>query len=148
MLIMINDIEHFKALENMYLAAPVNKYYQPKIKVSDSKSKISIILQSSMHHSAGAVHGSVYFKLMDDSAFFAANSLEKEFFVLTSSFTTYLLKPVIDGELKAIGKVVSKTRSQWIVESVVYNSGLEVARGSGVFVRGKYLLNQAKGYSF
>ena len=148
MLIMMNDIEHFKALENMYLAAPVNEYYQPKIKVSDSESEISIILQNSMHHSAGAVHGSVYFKLMDDSAFFAANSLEKEFFVLTSSFTTYLLKPVIDGELKAIGKVVSKTRSQWIVESVVYNSDLEVARGSGVFVRGKYLLNQAKGYSF
>ena len=147
MLIMMNDIQHFKALENMYLAAPVNKYYQPKITVSDSKSEISIELKNSMHHSAGAVHGSVYFKLMDDSAFFAANSLEKEFFVLTSSFTTYLLKPVIDGELKAIGKVVSKTRSQWIVESVVYNSGLEVARGSGVFVRGKYPLNQAKGYS-
>ena len=144
---MINDIEHFKALENMYLAAPVNKYYQPKIKVSDSTSEISIVLKNSMHHSAGAVHGSVYFKLMDDSAFFAANSLEKEYFVLTSSFTTYLLKPVVNGELTAIGRVVSKTRSQWIVESVVYNDGLEVARGSGVFVRGKYSLYEAKGYS-
>ncbi len=144
---MINDIKHFKALEMMYLSAPVNKYYQPKIKVSDSQSEISIMLKKSMHHSAGAVHGSVYFKVLDDSAFFAANSLEKEFFVLTSSFTTYLLKPVIDGELKAIGRVLSKTRSQWIVESVVYNSGLEVARGSGVFVRGKYPLNQATGYS-
>ena len=61
---MINDIEHFKALENMYLAAPVNKYYQPKIKVSDSTSEISITLKESMHHSAGAVHGSVYFKLI------------------------------------------------------------------------------------
>ena len=144
---MINDIEHFKALENMYLAAPVNKYHQPKIKVSDSRSEISITLKESMYHSAGAVHGSVYFKLLDDSAFFAANSLEKEFFVLTSSFTTYLLKPVIDGELTAVGKVVSTSRSQWIVESIVYYHGSEVARGSGVFVRGKYPLQKAKGYS-
>jgi len=143
---MINDIEHFKALENMYLAAPVNVYYQPRIKVSDSESEISIDLKESMHHSAGAVHGSVYFKLLDDSAFFAANSLEKEYFVLTSSFTTYLIKPVIEGELKGIGKVVNATRSQWIVESVVYNYGLEVARGSGVFIRGKYPLHKAKGY--
>ena len=141
---MINDIEHFKALENMYLAAPVNKYYQPKIKVSDSTSEISITLKESMYHSAGAVHGSVYFKLLDDSAFFAANSLEKEFFVLTSSFTTYLLKPVIDGELTAVGKVVSTSRSQWIVESVVCYHGSEVARGSGVFVRGKYPLQRQR----
>ena len=67
--------------------------------------------------------------LLDDSAFFAANSLEKEFFVLTSSYTTYLLKPVIDGELTAVGKVVSTSRSQWIVESVVCYHGSEVARG-------------------
>ena len=144
---MINDIEHFKALENMYLAAPVNKYHQPKIKVSDSTSEISITLKESMYHTAGAVHSSVYFKLLDDSAFFAANSLEKEFFVLTSSFTTYLLKPVIEGELTAVGKVVSTFRSQWIVESIVYYHGSEVARGSGVFVRGKYPLQKAKGYS-
>ncbi len=143
---MNNDQNHFDALETMYLAAPVNKYYQPKIKVTESESEISITLKESMHHSAGAVHGSVYFKLLDDSAFFAANSLETEFFVLTSSFTTYLLKPVIEGELTAVAKVVSATRSQWIVESVVYNHGIEVARGSGVFVRGKYPLHKAKGY--
>ena len=111
---MNNDQKHFDALETMYLAAPVNKYYQPKIKVSESESEISITLKESMHHSAGAVHGSVYFKLLDDSAFFAANSLENEFFVLTSSFTTYLLKPVIEGKLTAVGKVVSATRSQWM----------------------------------
>jgi uncharacterized protein (TIGR00369 family) len=138
--------DHYKALESMYLAAPTNEYYKPTIVVRDAESEIKIDLKESMFHSAGAVHGSVYFKVLDDSAFFAANSLEHEYFVLTSSFTTYLTRPITSGELKAVGKVVSKTKNQWIVESIAYNDGKEVARGSGVFVRGKLRLENAKGY--
>lgn len=138
--------KHYRSLESMYLAAPTNEYYKPIINVSESQADITITLKESMYHSAGAVHGSVYFKVLDDAAFFAANSLEKEFFVLTSSFTTYLTRPMVSGELKAIGKVVNKTKNQWIVESIAYNDGKEVARGSGLFVRGRLPLVEAKGY--
>ena len=138
--------EHYRALESMYLAAPVNEAYAPKIQVREGEAEISIELNPTMYHSAGAVHGSIYFHLLDSAAFFAANSLEQEVFVLTSSFTTYLTRPITKGTLKATGRVVNQTKNQWLVEAVATNEGKEVARGSGVFVRGKLLLREARGY--
>ena len=81
------------------------------------------------------------------AAFFAANSLEREVFVLTTSFTIYLTRPVSSGNMRAVGKVVNSTKSQFIAESIGYNSdGKEIARGSGIFVRGKVKLAEALGY--
>jgi uncharacterized protein (TIGR00369 family) len=138
---------HYLALENMYLAAPINTIYRPRIDVSEGQSEIEIELNESYFHTAGAVHGSVYFKMLDDAAFFAANSLEREVFVLTTSFTIYLTRPVSSGSMRSIGKVVNSTKSQFIAESIGYNSeGKEIARGSGVFVRGKFKLAEALGY--
>ena len=131
----------------MYQAAPINQFYHPQMSVSEGQAVIEIELNQKYHHAAGAVHGSVYFKMLDDAAFFAANSLEDKFFVLTTSFTTYLTRPVVAGKLKAIGKVVNKNRSQFIAQAVVYDSdNNEIGRGSGVFVRSKMLLKDAAGY--
>jgi len=85
---------HFVALQNMYLAAPISELYHPSIVISDSEATIEIEVSEQFFHSAGALHGSVYFKMLDDAAFFAANSLERHVFVLTTSFTTYLTRPV------------------------------------------------------
>jgi len=138
---------HFRALENMYAAAPINQIYEPTMIVSEGAAEIEIELSEQYHHSGGAVHGSVYFKMLDDAAFFAANSYETKVFVLTTSFTTYLTRPVSQGNLRAVGKVVNKNRSQFIAESIVYDStGVEIGRGNGVFVRSKIPLDQAKGY--
>ena len=65
---------HFKKLEKMYLAAPINEFYCPLIKITDSEATIEIEVTEKLFHSADAVHGSVYFKMLDDAAFFAANS--------------------------------------------------------------------------
>ena len=139
---------HFSRLESMYAAAPVNKIYEPVMEVSEGEAVIEIELSEKYHHSAGGVHGSVYFKMLDDAAFFAANSLEDEFFVLTTSFTTYITRPVASGKMKAIGKVVNKNRSQFIAESVVYDADdREIGRGNGIFVRGKLPLVEAAGYA-
>ena len=139
---------HFMALENMYLVAPINKFYDPRIQVSDSEATIEIDISERFFHSAGAVHGSVCFKILDDAAFFAANSLEREFFVLTTSFTTYLTRPVSAGRLRSVGRVVNRNKSQLIAEAVVYDSeGNEVGRGNGIFVRSKVLLKEACGYA-
>ena len=141
------DTTHFSALESMYAAAPVNQFYLPKMAVSEGYAEIEIHVGEQFHHSAGAVHGSVYFKMLDDAAFFAANSLESEFFVLTASFTTYMTRPVTTGRIKSIGQVVNQTRSQFIAESILYdNEDREVGRGNGIFVRGKLPLKEAKGY--
>jgi uncharacterized protein (TIGR00369 family) len=141
------DDNHFRALENMYAAAPINKLYAPTMTISEGEAVIEIELSERFYHSGGAVHGSVYFKMLDDAAFFAASSYEKDVFVLTSSFTTYFKRPVSEGFIKSVGKVVDKNESQFIAESVVYNSaGKEIGRGNGVFVRSKIPLSQATGY--
>ncbi|WP_051216213.1 PaaI family thioesterase [Ferrimonas futtsuensis] len=127
---------------------PINALYRPTMEVSEASALIEIELSEQYHHSAGGVHGSVYFKRLDDAAFFAANSLEPEFFVLTTSFTTYLTRPVADGKMRAVGKVVNRNKTQFIAESVVYDSeGRELGRGNGIFVRGKFPLADARGYA-
>lgn len=139
---------HFESLVKMYAAAPINEIYNPILEVSEGEATIEIQLDSKYHHSAGGVHGSVYFKMLDDAAYFAANSLETEFFVLTTSFTTYITRPVASGVMRAVGKVVNKNKTQFIAEAVVYDSdGKEIGRGNGIFVRGKFPLVDAAGYA-
>ena len=143
----MNETQHFSALENMYLAAPINRIYNPTIVITEGRSEIEIELSEGYFHSTGAVHGSVYFKMLDDAAFFAVNSLEQEVFVLTASFTTYITRPVSSGIIKSVGSVATQTKSQFIAESIAYNSqGQEVGRGNGMFIRGKHLLKDALGY--
>lgn len=142
------DIEdHYRGLERMYATAPINRFFLPSMRVSEGEAVIEIMLDQKFHHPAGAVHGSVYFKMLDDAAFFAANSLEREVFVLTTSFTTYITRPVSAGKMKAVGKVVNINRAQYLAESIVYDSsGREIGRGNGVFVRSKQLLSEINGY--
>ncbi len=142
------DLEkHYRGLERMYLAAPINQLFYPKIKVSKERAEIEVEVQESFFHGAGAVHGCVYFKMMDDAAFFAANSVVRDCFVLTLSFTTYLTRPVSTGIMRSIGTVVAKGKSQIISEAAVYDQrGKEIGRGSGVFVKSKVPLVDLPGY--
>lgn len=130
---------HYRKLENMYRSAPTNvAYYDPEVQISEGEAEISIQAEQRHQHSAGGVHGSVYFKLLDDACFFAANSYEPNVFVLTTSFTTYITRPVSTGKMTAKGKVVNKNRTQWIVEAVVYDEqDREIGRGNGIMVRSK-----------
>ena len=142
------DIEdHYRSLERMYAAAPINSFFLPSLTISEGEAVVEMFLDQKYHHPAGAVHGSVYFKMLDDAAYFAANSLEMEVFVLTTSFTTYITRPVSKGKMKAIGKVVNINKTQYIAESIVYDShDQEIGRGNGVFVHSKQLLSEIKGY--
>ena len=139
--------EHCRKLEHMYLAAPINAFYSPTIWISEGEAKITIQVKPEFFHAADAVHGSVYFKLLDDAAFFAVNSLIEENFALTASFTTYLLRPVSEGIMKATGKVVYTGARSFIAEAVVVDGeGGEIARGSGSFVSSKIKLTADMGY--
>ena len=144
----MNQEEHYRRLESMYAAAPINEIYSPRIEVREGEATIEIELSDKYHHNGGAVHGSVYFKMLDDAAFFAANSLETDVFLLTTSFTTYLTRPVSAGIIRSVGRVVNRNKAQMIAESVAYDSeGNEIGRGSGVFLRGSVPVKEAHGYS-
>ena len=132
---------HFSGLERMYVAAPINDFYQPTITVSEGEASIEIEIGERFFHAAGAIHGSVTWKMLDDAAFFAAASTVDDVFVLTTSFTSYLTRPVSEGELRSLGRIVNRNRTQIVAEAVAFDhAGREVGRGSGIFVRGKQRL--------
>jgi uncharacterized protein (TIGR00369 family) len=140
-------LDHLRKLEHMYLMAPINAFYSPRISISHGEAEITIPVKPDFFHAADAVHGSVYFKLLDDAAFFAVNSLIEDYFALTASFMTYLLRPISEGTMKATGKVVHVGARSFIGESVVVDSvGKEIARGSGNFVMSKIRLTADMGY--
>ncbi len=144
----MNNEVHYRALENMYLSAPINEIFKPFIRVSHESAEIEIAVNEKLFHAARAVHGSVYFKMLDDAAYFAANSIEKDSFVLTVSFSIYLTRPISGGRMRSIGKVINKTVKQITAEAIVYDGeGREIGRGNGSFVRGKIPLIDTMGYS-
>lgn len=140
--------EHYRKLEWMYVnGAPINKFYQPKIDISKGECEITIEISPKFFHAANAVHGSVYFKMLDDAAFFAANSLVEEVFVLTTSFHIHLMRPVIYGQLKSIGKIVSASKKSFVAEAILYNEkGQPISKGSGTFVKSDIILSEEIGY--
>ena len=139
---------HFEALERMYLAGPINRLYGPEIAVSEGAAVIEMNVSEDFFHAGGSLHGSVYFKMLDDAAFFAANSLEREVFVLTASFSTRFRRPVTGGRLRAVGRVTEAGGSRYRADSELFDeSGAPVAEGSGVFARSRIALVDAMGYA-
>ena len=127
--------EHYRKLERMYASAPTNKYHAPTMRVSEGRAEVTIPVRPDFFHAAGAAHGYLYFKALDDAAFFAVNSLLEDAFVVTVSFNLYLTRPISEGEMKAIGRVVHHSRRFFIAEAEVVDSeGREIARGSGTFM--------------
>ena len=144
----MTDEEHYRRLERMYLAAPCNDYFRTRIAISRGRAEVTTEVRGDFFHAAGAAHGSVYFKLLDDAAFFACNSLLRDRIVLTAQFQIHLLRPVSDGEIKAVGGVVQNGASLMVGESCVYDArGREIGRGSGTFQKSRILLTPEMGYS-
>jgi uncharacterized protein (TIGR00369 family) len=138
---------HFRKLERMYAKAPINRYFEPVLRISEGRAEITIPVKPDFFHAGNAVHGSVYFKALDDSAFFAANSLVPDVFVLTVTFNVYFTRPISEGELRAAGTVVHRSKNLIVAESVVLDSrGRPIARGSGTFMRSQIRLEPEIGY--
>jgi uncharacterized protein (TIGR00369 family) len=139
--------EHYKKLENMMHSSPFVTFAGAKVKVKKGEAHITLPVRKELFHAAGAMHGALYFLALDNAAFFAANSLVEDVFVLTTSFTTYITRPVSEGVVKSIGKVVNHNRSQFVCESILFDlKDREIARATGIFVRSKIPLSEEIGY--
>ncbi|WP_187261340.1 PaaI family thioesterase [Pontibacter beigongshangensis] len=140
---------HYRQLEKLFLSANIQEFYSGStIRVSRERAEIMLPTDQKFYHGAAAVHGSVYFKLLDDAAWFAAASVVRDYFIVTSSFQINLLRPVHTGLLKAEGVVRSASRQLIVAEAVLYNEkGKEVAFGTGQFVRTNQLMTTLEGYS-
>ena len=139
--------DHFRRLERMYASAPINRFFRPTLVVGEGHAEIVVGVDERLFHAAHAVHGSVYFKVLDDAAFFSVASLVEDVFVLTVSFQVFLERPVSGGELRSAGRVLSRTGRLFVAESIVRDiDGQEVGRGSGMFTRSKMALDESVGY--
>jgi len=131
----------------MYLAAPCNQYYRPEIDIADGTAEVRIAVRPDFFHAARAVHGSVYFKALDDATFFAASSLVDDVFVLTVTFNLSFLRPVSEGTLVAKGQVVHRSKRLIIADGVLVDDrGKPVARGTGTFMTSTTELTKDIGY--
>ena len=137
---------HFRSLEQMYVNAPVNAFFRPSITVTEAEAEVRMMVRADMHHAAHAAHGAIYFKMLDDAAFFAVQSLATDVFVLTLTFQVHLLAPVSDGEMISRGKVVHQSKRLFIAESTIEVAGKTVARGNGTFMRSAVRLDDKVGY--
>jgi len=140
--------EHFRKLERMYHAAPINQFFAPKLVVSEARAEVSIPVRREFFHAAHALHGSVYFKALDDAAFFAVNSLLEDRFALTVTFNVYLIRPVSEGTILATGRVVHQSKRLYVAEAVLVDAvGVEIGRGSGTFMVSSIALTPEIGYA-
>lgn len=139
---------HFETMIRMYDAAPINKWFQPRLRIpAEGAAEIDLLVREDFHHAARAIHGAVYFKALDDATFFAVQSCVTDLFILTSSFQLYFLRPVSEGQLLARGTVVSRSKRLYIADGVLFDSrGKEVARGSGTFMPSSIKLGPELGY--
>jgi len=140
--------QHYRALERLYTSAPVNSLFRSKLAIiGKGLSQLTFTITEDVYHAAGAAHGTIYFKMLDDAAFYAANTLATDTFLLTTSFNLHFTKPVREGDVVAEGKWVSGKRRVMVAESrLVDAEGEEIGRGTGTFMRSRIPLSSLPGY--
>jgi uncharacterized protein (TIGR00369 family) len=141
-------MEHYRKLERMYHAAPCNDGLDVTLSIVDEgEAEISLGVGEDDHHAGGGVHGTYYFKALDDATFFAANSLVEDVFLLTTDFHLQLTRPVASGEIHATATVVNENPRQLIADGVLYDGAdRQLARGTGTFARSDVELDAEIGY--
>ena len=140
---------HHRALERLYRSAPVNTLFASELAIEgEGRARITFDITEGVFHAAGAAHGTIYFKMLDDAAFYAANTLVTDRFLLTTSFNLHFTKPVRTGRVVAEGRWISGRRRVFVAESrLVDAEGDEIGRGTGTFMRSRIALSGLPGYA-
>jgi uncharacterized protein (TIGR00369 family) len=139
---------HFAALEALYASAPVNALFPSTLTITgEGRSRIEFAVDARVHHAAHAAHGTIYFKMLDDAAFYAANSLVTDRFLLTTAFNLLFTKPIRSGPVVAEGRWISGRRRVFVAEArLIDGEGDEIGRGTGTFMRSRIALSSLPGY--
>ncbi len=140
---------HWRALESLYASAPINALFASELSITgEGTSRIVFNIDHKVYHAAGAAHGTIYFKMLDDAAFYAANTLVTDRFLLTTSFNLHFSRPVRSGPVIAEGRWISSRRRVLVAEArLVDLEGEEIGRGTGTFMRSHIPLSGLDGYA-
>lgn len=143
----IGAAAHFRALESLYRSAPINRKFASEIEIAQGFARIRFNIDEADFHAAGAAHGTIYFKMLDDAGFYACNSLVTDRFVLTTAFNLNLMRPIRRGPVTAEGHWTSGRRRVFVADTRLLDADGEVAaRGTGTFVRSHIALASLPGY--
>jgi uncharacterized protein (TIGR00369 family) len=139
---------HFRALESLYRSAPVNSLFESRLEIVEKGfARIRFEVGERLFHAAGAAHGTLYFKMMDDAAFYACNSLVTDRFLLTTAFNLLFTRPLRAGPVTAEGRWASGRRRVLVGEARLIDSdGQLAASGTGTFMRSHIPLSGLPGY--
>ena len=142
------EAAHFRALESLYGSAPINDRFVSRLAIeSPGVARITFAVTPESFHAAGAAHGTLYFKMMDDAAFYACNSLVSDRFLLTTAFNLVFTRPPKSGPVLAEGRWISGKRRVFVGEArLILPDGEEAARGTGTFMRSHIPLSSLDGY--
>lgn len=140
--------EHYSKLEKMYYSAPLHEFYDTlSIKISKGLCEIELDVEEKYFHAGGFLHGSVFFKLLDDAAYFACQSELSEQFIVTGKFHIDLKRPIKSGRIKAVGEVIRLSFDEYFAKSTLYDThGNIAATGTGQFFKSKMPLEQVESY--
>jgi uncharacterized protein (TIGR00369 family) len=139
---------HHRALESLYAHAPINRFFDSSLQITgDGVARIRFTIDERHYHAGGAAHGTSYFKMLDDAAFYAANSLVTDRFLLTTQFNLLLTRPLKAGPVVAEGRWISGRRRVFVADARLIDvDGEEAARGTGTFMRSRIPLADLPGY--
>ena len=140
---------HWRALKGLYTSTPVNSLFSSQLTITgEGTARIAFDVDERCYHAAGAAHGTIYFKMLDDAAFYAANTLVTDKFLLTTSFSLHFTRPIKSGRVVAEGRWISGRRRVLVAESrLVDAEGEEIGRGTGTFMRSRMALSSLPGYA-
>lgn len=140
---------HWRALEGLYASAPINELFSSRLEIAEEgHARIIFDIDPKWFHAAGAAHGTIYFKMLDDAAFYAANTLVTDRFLLTTSFNLLFSRPIRSGRVIAEGRWISGRRRVLVAEArLIDEEGEEVGRGTGTFMRSQFSLSSLPGYT-
>jgi acyl-coenzyme A thioesterase PaaI-like protein len=86
--------------------------------------------------------------MLDDAAFYAANSLVTDRFLLTTGFNLNFTAPIRAGKVVATGRWISGKRRVFVAEAQLTDEhGEIIGRGTGTFMRSHIPLAGLPGYA-
>jgi acyl-coenzyme A thioesterase PaaI-like protein len=128
---------HCERLERIYLSSACDDDNEAGVRVQEGESEIVTPLHERHYRSDGTLDNASCFKLLDDAAALAVNSVVRDVLVRTENFNVRYAHVAPAGELVARGRLLGLSEDQYLAESVLVDSeGREVCRGAGAFVRG------------
>ncbi len=145
----METIEHQKRLQRVYASAPIMRFYNTSyLRFLEEGTTTTLTVESKYFHGQRALHNSVYFRMLEDAAYFACAAQEPDFHLSTSSFTTNFEEPVSTGKIKAIGTVLKSTKDGYTATAELKDENdVVLATGKGTYKRTEMKWAKVFGYS-